>query len=44
MLFNIDNWQNFTLEEVNLEKQKKAKEIFIKDLKTGNQKLTLILD
>ena len=34
MLFNADVRQNFTLEEVNLEKQKEGKEIFIKKLKT----------
>ena len=33
MLFNADIRQNFTIEEVNLEKQKWAKEIFPKKLK-----------
>ena len=39
MLFNADIWQNFTLEEVNLEKQKWTKEIFTKKLKTWNKSL-----
>ena len=30
MLFNADVWQNFTFEEVSLETQKQAKEIFPK--------------
>ena len=34
MLFIADIRQNFTLEEVNLEKQKLAKETFTKKLKT----------
>ena len=39
MLFNADMLQNFTLEEVNLKKQKSAKETFTKKLKKGNQSL-----
>ena len=40
MLFNADIRQNFTLEEVNLEKQKKAKKLSPKFWKHE----TLILD
>ena len=36
MLFNADIQQSLTLEEVNLEKQKYAKETFTKKLKTWN--------
>ena len=39
MLFNADIRQNITLQEVNLEKHKYAKEIFTKKLKTWNQSL-----
>ena len=39
MLFNADIWQNFTEEEVNLERQKEAKQIFTKKLKTWNWSL-----
>ena len=39
MLFNADIQQNFTLEEVDLEKQKEAKETFTKKLKTWNKSL-----
>ena len=34
MLFNADTRQSLTSEEVNLERQKQAKEIFTKKLKT----------
>ena len=40
MLFNADIRQNFTLEEVNLEKQAQAKQ----NKKKNKQKFTLILD
>ena len=43
MLFNADTRQNFTLEEVNLEKQNEAIETYTKELKTW-KKFTLILD
>ena len=39
MLLNADIRQNITLQEGNLEKHKKAKEIFIELLKTRNQSL-----
>ena len=39
MLFKADNRQNFTLEEVDLEKQKSAKKTFTKKLKTWNKSL-----
>ena len=39
MLFNADIRQNFTLEEVNPEQQKEAKETFTKKLKTWNKSL-----
>ena len=39
MLFHADIQQNLTLEEVNLEKQRKAKETFTKNLKTWNKSL-----
>ena len=39
MQFNADIRQNFTLEEVNLEKQKSTKETFTKKLKTWNKNL-----
>ena len=39
MPFNADIRQNFTSEEVDLEKQKQAKETFTKKLKTGNKSL-----
>ena len=39
MLFNADTRQNFTLAEVNLEKQKYAKETLTKKLKTWNKSL-----
>ena len=34
MLFNAYIWQNVTLKEVDIEKQKEAKETFTKKLKT----------
>ena len=39
MLLDADIRQNITLQEVNLEKHKWAKEIFTKNLKTWNQSL-----
>ena len=39
MLFNADIRENFTLEELNIEKQKYAKETFTKELKTWNKGL-----
>ena len=41
MLLNANIRQKFTLEEVNLEKQIKAKEILSKKLKACNQSLRL---
>ena len=37
MLFNTDIRENFVVEEVNLKKQKQAKETFTKKLKTWNE-------
>ena len=39
MLFNADFRQNISLEEVNLERQKQAKETFTKKLKTWKKGL-----
>ena len=39
MLFHADIRRNFTLEEVNLEKQKLAKEIFTKKVESWNKRL-----
>ena len=39
MIFTADIWQNFTSEEINLEKQKWAKETYTKKLKTLNKSL-----
>jgi len=39
MLFKADIRINFTLEEINLEKEKYEKEIFTKELETWNQSL-----
>ena len=44
MLFNADIWQNFPLEEVNLEKQKVSKSNFHQKVKNMKPKFTLILD
>ena len=44
MLFNVDIWQNFTLEEVNLEKTKISKTTFHQKVENMKQKFTLILD
>jgi len=41
MLFDADIRENFTVEEVNLEKQKLAKWTFTKKLKRWNQRLIL---
>ena len=43
MLFNADIGQNFTLEEVNFEKQKKAKN-FHQKVENMKQKFMLILN
>ena len=39
MLSNADTRQNFTLEEVNLEKQEEATETFTQKLKTWSKSL-----
>ena len=39
MLFNADTRQNFTLEDVNLEKQELAIETFTQKLKTWSKSL-----
>ena len=39
MLFNADIRQKFTIEEVNLKKQKYAKKTFTKKLKTWSKSL-----
>ena len=39
MLVNADTRENFAVEEVNLKKQKQAKETFNKKLKTWNETL-----
>ena len=44
MLFNADIRQNFTLEEVNLEKQKISKRNFHQKVQKMKPKFTLILD
>ena len=44
MLFNADTRQNFTLEEVNLEKKMSKKITFTKKFENMKQKFTLILD
>ena len=44
MLFNAYIRQNFTLEEVNLEKPKKGKRNFHQKVENMKQKFTLILD
>ena len=44
MLFDANIRQNFTLEEVNFEKQKYAKEAYIQKVENMKQKFTLILD
>ena len=44
MLFNTDIRQNFTLEEVNLEKTKISKRNFHQNVENIKQKFTLILD
>ena len=44
MLFNADNRQNFTLEEVNFKKQNNQKKNFHQKGENMKEKFTLILD